>query len=329
MGATRRRGRGGVGMLIRLRHGVSVPAMQGNRWTAADLPDLSGRTAVVTGATSGIGRETALALAAHGARVLLAVRDTDAGAELARELPGRADVVRLDLASLGSVRECAQSIDEPVDLLVNNAGVMTPPRRRLTDDGFELQFQTNHLGHFALTGLLLPQLLAAPAPRVTTVSSVAHRNGKRELVDGNLTGGYNAQTAYGNSKLANLLFALELQRRAEAVGSILTSTAAHPGVTATNLVASRDGLGSIPLLGALSRPFTRLFFANAAAGAEATLYAATVAEPGSYTGPTGLRETRGPVGPATLSPLARDADLSAALWAVSEELTGVRYAQLV
>ena len=302
--------------------------MQGNRWTAADLPDLSGRTAVVTGATSGIGRETALALAEHGARVLVAVRNTDAGAELVRELPGRADVVALDLSSLESVRACAERIDEPVDLLVNNAGVMTPPRRRLTDDGFELQFQTNHLGHFALTGLLLPKLLATPAPRVTTVSSLAHGSGNRDLLDGNLTDRYNPQTAYGNSKLANLLFALELQRRSEAVGSSLTSTAAHPGVTATNLVASPDGLGSIPLLGALSRPLTRLFLPDARKGAEATLYAATVAEPGSYTGPTSLRETRGPVGPAALSPLARDADLAAALWRVSEERTGVRFEQL-
>ena len=303
--------------------------MQGNRWTAADLPDLTGRTAVVTGATSGIGRETALALSEHGARILLAVRDTVAGDELAARLPGPADVVPLDLSSLASVRACAARIEEPVDLLVNNAGVMTPPRRRLTDDGFELQFQTNHLGHFALTGLLLDRLLGSTAPRVTTVSSIAHRNGNRDVVDGNLTGRYNPQTAYGNSKLANLLFALELQRRAEKAGLPLTSTAAHPGVTATNLVSSRDGLGSIPLVGMLARPLTRLLLPGARAGAEATLYAATVAEPGSYTGPTGLRETRGPVGPATLSPLARDADLAAALWAVSEELTGVRYAQLV
>jgi NAD(P)-dependent dehydrogenase (short-subunit alcohol dehydrogenase family) len=299
--------------------------MQGRRWTAADLPDLTGRTAVVTGATSGIGRETARALARHGARVLLAVRNTDAGAELAGDMDGRADVVPLDLASFASVRACAERIQEPVDLLVNNAGVMTPPRRRLTDDGFELQFQTNHLGHFLLTALLLPRLLQTSAPRVTTVSSIAHRNADRQVLDGNLTGTYNPQTAYGNSKLANLLFALELQRRSESSGSALTSTAAHPGVTATNLVASPDGLGSIPLLGTLSRPFTRLFFANATAGAESTLYAATVAEPGSYTGPTSLRETRGPVGPAALSPLARDADLAAALWRVSEERTGVRY----
>ena len=303
--------------------------MQGNRWTAADLPDLTGRTAVVTGATSGIGRETALALSEHGARILLAVRDTVAGDELAARLPGPADVVPLDLSSLASVRACAARIEEPVDLLVNNAGVMTPPRRRLTDDGFELQFQTNHLGHFALTGLLLDRLLGSTAPRVTTVSSIAHRNGNRDVVDGNLTGRYNPQTAYGNSKLANLLFALELQRRAEKAGLPLTSTAAHPGVTATNLVSSRDGLGSIPLVGMLARPLTRLLLPGARAGAEATLYAATVAEPGSYTGPTGLGETRGPVGPAALSTLARDVDLAAHLWQVSEELTGVRFEHLV
>lgn len=299
--------------------------MTAKRWSAADLPDLTGRTAVVTGATSGIGRVTATELARHGARVLLAVRNVDAGAELAAELGDRARVVPLDLSSLDSVRACAELIDEPLDLLVNNAGVMSPPRRRHTDDGHELQFQTNHLGHFALTGLLLRHLLATPAPRVTTVSSLAHRGGGRTVVDGNRSGRYSPQASYGNSKLANLLFALELQRRASAAGSALTSTAAHPGVTATNLVASPDGLGSIPLLGALSGPITRLLLPGAADGAESTLYAATVAEPGSYTGPTSLGESRGPIGPAAMSPLARDQDLAEALWQVSEELTDVRF----
>ena len=295
------------------------------RWTAADLPDLTGRTAVVTGATSGIGRVTATELAGRGARVVLAVRNPAAGAELAAELGGRGEVVRLDLSSLESVRECARQITEPVDLLVNNAGVMAPPRRKLTTDGHELQFQTNHLGHFALTALLLPRLLETPAPRVTTVSSLAHRGGDRSVLAANATGRYSPQGSYGNSKLANLLFALELQRRASAAGSALTSTAAHPGVTATNLVASADGLGSIPLLGPASRPFTRLFLPGADAGAQATLYAATVAEPGSYTGPTALGESRGPVGPAAVSTLALDVDLARALWQRSEELTGVTF----
>lgn len=299
--------------------------MTASRWRATDLPDLTGRTAVVTGATSGIGRVTATELARHGARVLLAVRNVDAGAQLAAELDGQAEVVPLDLSSLASVRACAEQIDEPVDLLVNNAGVMSPPRRKLTTDGHELQFQTNHLGHFALTGLLLPRLLATPAPRVTTIASLAHRSGGRGVLGGNATGRYSPQTSYGNSKLANLLFALELQRRATSAGSTLTSTAAHPGVTATNLVASPDGLGSIPLLGALSGPITRLLLPGASDGAESTLYAATVAEPGSYTGPTGLGESRGSIGPAGLSPLARDPELAASLWRLSEELTGVRF----
>ena len=295
------------------------------RWTAADLPDLTGRTAVVTGATSGIGRVTATELAGRGARVVLAVRNPAAGAELAAELGGRGEVVRLDLSSLESVRECARQITEPVDLLVNNAGVMAPPRRKLTTDGHELQFQTNHLGHFALTALLLSRLLETTAPRVTTVSSLAHRGGGRSVLAGNVTGRYSPQSSYADSKLANLLFALELQRRAHAAGTPLTSTAAHPGVTATNLFASKDGMGAIPLLGALSGPVMRLLLPGAAEGAESTLYAATAAEPGSYTGPTGLRESRGAIGPATMSPLALDAELAAELWRVSEELTGVTF----
>ena len=299
--------------------------MTTKRWTAADLPDLTGRTAVVTGATSGIGRVTATELARHGARVLLAVRDPEAGAALAAELDGRAEVVRLDLSSLASVHECAGRIEEPVDLLVNNAGVMAPPRRRMTSDGHELQFQTNHLGHFALTALLLPRLLETPEPRVTTVSSLAHRGGDRSVLDGNTTGRYSPQSSYANSKLANLLFAFELQRRATAAGSSLTSTAAHPGVTATNLFASKDGMGAIPLIGALSGPVMRLVLPGAAEGAESTLFAATVAEPASYTGPTGLRESRGAIGPAMVSPLARDPELADALWRVSERLTDVAF----
>lgn len=299
--------------------------MTTTRWTAADLPDLTGTTAVVTGATSGIGRVTATELARHGARVLLAVRNPDAGDRLAAELRGRAEVVPLELSSLASVRECARRIEEPVDLLVNNAGVMAPPRRGTTADGYELQFQTNHLGHFALTALLLPRLLETPTPRVTTLSSLAHRGGDRSVLDGNATGRYSPQSSYANSKLANLLFALELQRRATAAGSPLTSTAAHPGVTATNLFASKDGMGAIPIVGALSGPVMRLLLPGAAEGAESTLFAATVAEPGSYTGPTGLRESRGAVGPAAMSPLARDAELAAALWRVSEELSDVPF----
>ena len=297
-------------------------------WTPDQIGDLSGTTALVTGANSGIGLVEARELARHGADVVLAVRNTDAGEAAADRIraagvAGTVRVERLDLASQESVHALAERFDGPLDRLVNNAGVMAPPRRRETVDGFELQFGTNHLGHFALTGLLMPHLLAAPAPRVTTVSSIAHHAGDGQVLDGNPAQGYNPQTSYGRSKLANLLFALELQRRATAAGSTLTSTAAHPGVTGTNLVASRDGLGSIPVIGTLSQWGVRLLFPSPDKGAEAVLYAATDAAPGSYSGPTGFRETRGPVGEAKQSTLAQDATLAGLLWERSEELTGV------
>ena len=300
------------------------------RWTPDQMPDLTGRRAIVTGANSGIGYIEALELARHGADVVLAVRNTDAGEAAVQRIradgvAGTARVERLDLASQESVHALADRFEGPLDLLVNNAGVMTPPRHRTTTDGFELQFGTNHLGHFALTGLLMPHLLDAPAPRVTTVSSIAHHNGDGGVAEGNPAKGYNPQTAYGRSKLANLLFAGELQRRATASGSRLTSTAAHPGVSGTNLIASRDGMGAVPVIGTLTQWTVRLIFPAPAHGAEAVLYAATEAAPGSYSGPTGFRETRGPVGEAKLSAFAQDATLAALLWERSEELTGVTF----
>ncbi|HET7821869.1 MAG TPA: oxidoreductase [Ornithinibacter sp.] len=297
-------------------------------WTPDQIGDLSGTTALVTGANSGIGLVEARELARHGADVVLAVRNTDAGESAAARIratgaTGTVRVERLDLASQESVHALAERFEGPLDLLVNNAGVMAPPRRRETTDGFELQFGTNHLGHFALTGLLLPHLLEAPAPRVTTVSSIAHHSGDGKVLEGNPAQGYNPNVTYGRSKLANLLFALELQRRATASGSKLTSTAAHPGVSGTNLIASRDGLGSIPVIGTLSQWGVRLFFPSPDKGAEAILFAATEAAPGSYSGPTGFREVRGPVGEARQSTLAQDATLAGLLWERSEELTGV------
>ena len=302
-----------------------------SRWTPEQMPDLSGRRALVTGANSGIGLVEARELARHGADVVLAVRNTDAGEAAAQRIRdigarGKVTVARLDLASLDSVRALAAGFEGSLDLLVNNAGVMAPPRRRETVDGFELQFGTNHLGHFALTGLLLPHLLQATAPRVTTVSSLAHGRGDRLVVEGNPAQGYDPQMSYGRSKLANLLFALELQRRAGAAGSTLTSTAAHPGVSNTNLFTSPDGMGANPVVRTAGGAVGTLVFSGPDRGAEAVLHAATVAEPGSYTGPAWFGGVRGPVGPAQPSATASDEALARDLWERSEELTGVRFA---
>ena len=301
-----------------------------SRWTPDQMPDLTGRRALVTGANSGIGLVEARELARHGADVVMAVRNTDSGEAGARRIraigvPGTVTVEALDLASQASVHAFAERFEGPLDLLVNNAGVMAPPRRRETQDGFELQFGTNHLGHFALTGLLLPHLLEAVAPRVTTVSSIAHHAGDGMVCEGNPAQGYDPQSSYGRSKLANLLFATELQRRAATAGSALTSTAAHPGVSATNLVASKDGMGAIPVVGTIAQWGVKLAFPGPDRGAEAILFAATVAEPGTYSGPTGFRETRGPVGEAGRSRWARDETLAGVLWERSEELTGVHF----
>ncbi len=294
-------------------------------WTEKDLPDLTGRTAIVTGANSGIGFHTAKHLAGHGATVVLACRNTEAAGEAAAKIDGTIRVGELDLASLESVRRFAETVDGPVDLLVNNAGVMTPPRYRETTDGFELQYGTNHLGHVALTARLLPRLLEAPAPRVVAVASVAHHGGNDSVLEGNPEATYQPNLAYGNTKLANLLFARELQRRAAAAGSKLTATAAHPGVAATGLVSSRDGLGAIAPIRWTAPIWTKIVFQSALAGARPVMYAGTVAEPGSYTGSTWLGEWRGPVGPAKLSRWAQDDALAAKLWDLSIDQVGLSF----
>jgi NAD(P)-dependent dehydrogenase (short-subunit alcohol dehydrogenase family) len=298
-------------------------------WSPADLPSFAGRTVVVTGGNSGIGWHTAAELARHGADVTLACRNVGAGekAAVGMRTPGAGPVrvQALDLADLASVRAFADAWSGPLDVLVNNAGVMTPPRYRQTADGFELQFGTNHLGHVALTARLLPHLLAAPAPRVVTVSSIAHFRGGPDVVDGNQGGGYQAEHAYGNSKLANLLFAFELQRQAALHDSNLVSNAAHPGVSATGLVTSEQGLGSIPGVRLLAPAVLRVLFQSAAAGANPTLYAVAEGGPASYTGPQRLRESRGPVGPARLSRSARDEALAAKLWDLSRDMAGVDF----
>jgi len=294
-------------------------------FSPADLPDLSGRTIIVTGANAGIGAITARELAGHGADVVLACRNVEAGETAAASMKGSTRVEQLDLASQASVRDFAERWDGPLDILINNAGVMNPPRYRETVDGHELMFGTNHLGHFALTGLLLPALLAADQPRVVTVASIAHHGGDQRVLAANPAEGYKPEPYYGNTKLANVLFARELHRRATQAGSPLVSTAAHPGVSATNLVASPDGMGANRLVRAIAPYFLPIIFQSAAKGANPTLFAATLAEPGSYTGPQRVRESRGPIGPARLSKYAQDEQLGKDLWALSEEKTGVTF----
>jgi NAD(P)-dependent dehydrogenase (short-subunit alcohol dehydrogenase family) len=299
------------------------------KWTAEQMPALDGRTAVVTGANSGIGFHVARELAAHGARTVLACRDVERAKQAAERIRAHVpsadlDVAELDLASMASISDLALGCTEPLDLLVNNAAVMAPPKRMTTADGFELQFGTNHLGHFVLTGMLLPSLLAASTPRVVTVASIAHRGATADVVEGN-AGAYRPQQAYRNSKLANLLFALELQREASARGLALTSVAAHPGVASTGLFVDPNGQGTTWLRRTAVPPLLRAFTHSPAAAARAVLYAATVARPGSYTGPRLFGETRGPIGPARLSALAHDASLARALWRVSEDVTGFHY----
>jgi len=295
------------------------------------VPDLIGTRAIVTGANSGIGYFTALGLARRGAAVTLACRNVDKATSAARTMTetdsgARIAVAELDLASLQSVRTFAAAWSNPLDLLVNNAGVMYPLRRTETADGFELQMGTNHLGHFALTGLLLPRFLSAPAPRVVTVSSIAHKQGPQlKFDDLQMSFGYLTPLAYANSKLANLLFALELQRRSDAAGGALTSTAAHPGLSATKLFSSRDGMGANPVLRVAAGVLTKLLLQSPRSGARSSLYAATTATGGSYTGPSLLMESRGAPKAATMSAMAADPALAAQLWDVSEELTGVRY----
>ncbi|WP_369175218.1 oxidoreductase [Streptomyces sp. R28] len=289
-------------------------------WDAARLPDLAGRTAVVTGANSGIGLTAADALARAGAHVVFAVRDLERGRAAAATVNGSTEVRRLDLADLASVREFADGWQgRPLDLLINNAGVMMVPQQR-TADGFEMQFGTNHLGHFALTNLLLPYV----TDRVVTVSSGAHRWGDARIrfEDLDFSSDYNPQRVYAQSKLANLLFTLELQRRLTESGSPVRALAAHPGYAATNLQSHAAN----PVMRGFMKIGNRFFAQDDRAGALPTLYAATQDLPGaSYVGPDGLGEMRGAPTLVGRSAAASDAGVARRLWTVSEELTRVSW----
>jgi len=293
--------------------------------TQAEIPSQLGKTAVVTGATGGLGYETAMALSKAGAEVILTGRDDRKGQSaierIGREVIGaKVTFEHLDLASLASIADFAQRMGarQSLDLLINNAGVMALPRRQTTADGFEMQFGTNHLGHFALTARLMPLLRRASGARVVSLSSLAHRTGFIDF--GDLQGErlYSPWKAYGQSKLAMLMFALELQRRSDATGWNLTSNAAHPGFARTGLFASGPG-GLLSLASDFAAPF---FGQSATDGARPILFAATSPEamPGAYYGPGGIGELRGAPAPALIMPQARDAARAARLWDVSEKL---------
>jgi NAD(P)-dependent dehydrogenase (short-subunit alcohol dehydrogenase family) len=297
------------------------------KWTAADVPEQRGKTAIVTGANSGLGASIARELARAGATVIMAVRNREKGERAASEVRAQVpeaalELRELDLSDLASVRAFAEHHQGPLHLLVNNAGIMAPPRRE-TKDGFESQFGTNHLGHFALTGLLLPRLLEAPEARVVTQSSGAHHIGRINF--DNLQGErrYINWLAYGQSKLANLMFALELQRRASAAGRELRSMAAHPGYARTNLQFASPAWYE-QLVMRITNP---LLGQSADMGALPTLYAATVPDVpgGAFVGPDGFMEQRGYPKLVKGAGRAYDEDTARRLWEVSEELTGVSY----
>ncbi|PCD04307.1 short chain dehydrogenase [Sphingomonas spermidinifaciens] len=301
------------------------------RWTTADMPDLAGRVAVVTG-TGGIGLEDALALARAGATTIVAGRNPAKGAQAVDRILRAAGGAKvgfelLDLADLGSVAAGAERLAQRlgrIDILINNAAVMVPPARQVTADGFELQFATNYLGHFALTGHLLPLLRATPGARVVSLSSVAAPRGAIRLDDLQFERGYQPMPAYAQSKLACLMFALEFQRRSDAMAWGVTSIAAHPGVSRTDLIHNGAGRRSLPGMVRSVLPF---LFQPAAQGALPTLFAATApgARGGAYYGPDGMGGLRGYPTLSAVPPRALDEEIAARLWEASERLCGVRF----
>jgi len=300
-------------------------------WTAADIPDLTGRVAVVTGANRGLGFETAKALAGHGATVIAACRDEArcaAAAELLRAsvVSAKLEPMILDLADLDSVRMFAEEVrrrHDTLDILVNNAGIMAPPHRMTTTQEFELQFGVNHLGHFALTGQLLPSMRRVPGSRVVTVSSFAHESGAIDFDDLQREHSYTPYGAYGQSKLANVLFMLELERRLRRAGVETISAGAHPGFVSTNLQAAGPFLGASRLSSWLVLGSVRTFGQSAKTGAEPQLYAATApgVQGAQYFGPK--HTIRGHPILATPAPQAMDEAAAVRLWKESQRLTGV------
>jgi NAD(P)-dependent dehydrogenase (short-subunit alcohol dehydrogenase family) len=304
------------------------------RWIERNIPDLTGKVIIITGANSGLGFEAAKVLAVKGARVVMAVRDLARGEQAAGDIRRTApraglEVMALDLAGLASVRRFAETFSashDRLDVLLNNAGVMAIPRR-VTVDGFEMQLGTNHLGHFALTGLLLPRILRTPGSRIVTVSSGAHVFGKINFDDLQSERSYSKWGAYGQSKLANLLFAYEFQRKLAAAGSSVISVAAHPGYASTNLQAVGPQMEGSRLGARTMAAANRVLAQSAAMGALPEVYAATSPDVrgGDYIGPDGLMGQRGFPRKVRSNSRSYDQAVAARLWAVSEELTGVRY----
>ena len=307
---------------------------QNRPWTADDIPDLAGKTVVVTGGNSGIGFEAARQMARKGAHVILACRDAGRAAEAVEQIrtlqpSSSLEAMSLDLASLESGHRFARDFTAkgtPLDVLCNNAGVMAIPRRT-TAEGFEMQLGTNHLGHFALTGLLLEPLLAAPAARVVNVSSTAHKPGRIDFDDLHGEKSYRKWLAYAQSKLANLLFTYELQRRLEAAGAPAISVACHPGYSATNLQSVGPQMSGSRLAARLMDVGNRFFSQPAAMGALPTLYAATSpdARGGDYIGPDGFMENYGHPRKTRSTARSHDREVARRLWEVSEQLTSVHY----
>ncbi|WP_262269135.1 oxidoreductase [Microvirga yunnanensis] len=307
--------------------------MATRKWTAADVPSLTGRLAVVTGSTSGLGYEAALALARAGAQVVLAARDEAKAQRTMASIQqvhagAQVEFRQLDTASLASVQEFAASWRDggpPIDILLLNAGISAVPQREETEDGFERQFATNYLGHFALTGLLLPNVRRDASSRIVEVASIAHRRAWLHLDDLQLKSSYRPMAAYGLTKLAMLMFGLELDRRLKAAGSPVRSIPAHPGVASTDITRRGDRAG--PIQWFLGQALFNVIGQSAAQGALPLLFAATApdAKGGAYYGPNGFREIHGYPEEAEIAPHALDRLAAERLWSASEELTGVTY----